>query len=125
MLAVFERKILRRIFGPTQGEKGWRVRYNAEIYVLYKAMNVTKFIKFRKLQWAGHVIRMKENRIPKKALRQTIHCKRWVGKPRKRLEDAAREDAVGLLGIRAWKIKASDREFWRQCIEEAKARYGL
>jgi hypothetical protein len=36
MLDTFDRKILRRIFGPTEDEKGWRIRYNAEIYDLYK-----------------------------------------------------------------------------------------
>jgi hypothetical protein len=58
MLDVFDRKILRWIFGPTQYEKGWRRRYNGEIYDLYKDMKVTEFIKLRRLQWAGHVIRM-------------------------------------------------------------------
>jgi hypothetical protein len=35
------------------------------------------------------------------------------------------EDSVKLLGTKALKIRAKDRQFWRQCIEEAKARYGL
>jgi hypothetical protein len=83
MLDTFERKILRQIFSPTQDDKGWRIRYNAKMYDLYKDMKVTEFIKFRRLQWAGHVIRMEENHIPKKALQQTIHGKKWMGKPRK------------------------------------------
>jgi hypothetical protein len=49
--------------------------------------------------------------IPKKAVQQTIHSKRRVGKPRKRWEDGVREDAIELLGMRAWKIKAKEREF--------------
>jgi hypothetical protein len=102
-----------------------RIRYNAEIYDLDKDMKVTEFIKFRRLHWAEHVIRMEKNRMPKKALQQTIHGKRRVGKPRKRWEDGVTEDAVELLGIRAWKSKAKDREFWRHRIEEAKARYRL
>jgi hypothetical protein len=59
-------------------------------------MKVTEFIKFRKLQWAGHVVRMEENRMPKEALQQTVHGKRRVGKSRKRWEDGVREDAVEL-----------------------------
>ncbi|KAJ4431550.1 hypothetical protein ANN_20149 [Periplaneta americana] len=35
-LAVFERKILRRIFGAIETVDGWRARYNNEIYELYK-----------------------------------------------------------------------------------------
>jgi hypothetical protein len=125
MLGAFERKTLKRIFCPTQDEKAWRTRYNAEIYDLPKDMKVTEFIKFRRLQWAGHIIRMEEHVTSKKALQQTIHCKRRVGNPRKRCEDGVREDAVELLRIWAWETKAKDREFWGQHIEQTKARYGL
>jgi hypothetical protein len=72
ILGRFERKVLRRIFSPTQDEEGWNVRYNAEIYDFYKDIKVTEFIKFRRLQWAEHVIRMEEHRITRKALQQTI-----------------------------------------------------
>jgi hypothetical protein len=80
MLDIFERKVLRRIFGSTQAEKGWRLRYNAEIYDLYKDMKVTECIKFRRLQWAEH-------RIPQKALQQRFRCRREIGKPRKRWDE--------------------------------------
>jgi hypothetical protein len=125
MLDVFKRKILTRIFGPTQDEKGWRIRYIAEIYDLYKDMNVTALTKFRRLQWAGHVIRTEEHRIPKEELQQTINCKRRKGQPRKRWKDGVREDAIMLPGTRAWKTKAKDRESWKQRTEEVKTRYGL
>jgi hypothetical protein len=62
---------------------------------------------------------------PKKDLQQTIYGKRAVGKPRKRWEDAVWEDSIKLLGTKAWKTKAKDRQFWRQCIGEATAQYGL
>jgi hypothetical protein len=68
---------------------------------------------------------MNDERISKKALQQTIYGKRAVGKHRKRWEDAVWEDSIKLLGMKAWKTKAKDREFWRQCIDEAKARYWL
>ena len=54
--------------------------------------------------------KVEDHHIPQNALQQTIHCKRWIGKPRKRCEAGVREDAVMLLGIRAWKTKAKDRE---------------
>jgi hypothetical protein len=68
---------------------------------------------------------MNDERISKKALQQTIYGKRAVGKPRKRWEDAVREDSIKLLETNAWKTEAKDRQLWRQYIEEAKARYGL
>jgi hypothetical protein len=64
-----------------------------------------------------------EHRKPKKALQQTIHCKRWIQKPRK-WEGGVREDATILLGKRTWKTKVKDREPWGQHTEEAKAQMG-
>jgi hypothetical protein len=34
-LSTFERKILRRIYGPVQDNGQWRIRYNKELYELY------------------------------------------------------------------------------------------
>lgn len=39
-------------------------------YDLYKDIKVATFIKFRILQWVGHVIRMVEQRVPQKAPQQ-------------------------------------------------------
>jgi hypothetical protein len=125
MLVAFERKILRRIYGPKKVEGVWRLRYNTEICDLYKEVKVSLFIKLRRLQGAGRVMRMYDERIPKKALQQTVYGKRAVGKPRKRWEDAVWEDCIKLLGMKAWKTKGKVRQIWRQCIEKVKARYGL
>ena len=100
---------MRWTYSPIKDDKGWRIRYNNENYDFYKEIKVATFIKFRRLQWAGH-IRMVEHRIPKKALQQTIHSNRRVGKPRKRWKDGMREDAVALCGTWTSKTKAKDRE---------------
>jgi hypothetical protein len=34
-VSTFERKILRRIYGPVQDNGQWRIRYNKELYELY------------------------------------------------------------------------------------------
>jgi hypothetical protein len=34
MLDAFKREILRWIYCPIEGDKGWRIRYNTEIYDL-------------------------------------------------------------------------------------------
>ena len=36
ILGVFERKILRVIFGPTNENGEWRIKYDNELYTLYK-----------------------------------------------------------------------------------------
>jgi hypothetical protein len=68
MLNTFEMKILRRIYGPTQEGGRWRPRWNNELYILYNEPNIVEDIKIRRLGWAGHIIRMEEERIPKKVL---------------------------------------------------------
>jgi hypothetical protein len=37
----FERKILRKIFGPTQSKGVWRIRYSDEIYKTYKDVTLS------------------------------------------------------------------------------------
>ena len=67
-------------------------------------------IKFRRLEWAGHIIRMEEQRIPKKVLDRNFHIARPVGRPRTRWADVVQRNARQLLGIRGWRSKAADRD---------------
>jgi hypothetical protein len=61
-LKIFERKILRSIYGPVQdSNKEWRVRTNQEIEALIKEENIVRFIKSQRLALYGHVNRMKDN----------------------------------------------------------------
>jgi len=55
-LGVFERKILRRIYGPTCEEAVWRSRYNEELYRLYDEADLVTTIKISRLRWTGHVM---------------------------------------------------------------------
>jgi len=48
-LLVFERKILRRIFGPTKENQMWRVKTNGELYKLIKHKNIINYIKAQRL----------------------------------------------------------------------------
>jgi hypothetical protein len=84
MVDCFERKILRRIYGPMNDDGEWRIRYNTELYRLYQDSKLSNFIKLQRLSWAGHVQRMPESRIPKKILEGNPGGKRPVGKPRTR-----------------------------------------
>jgi hypothetical protein len=70
-------------------------------------------IKIRRLGWAGHIIRMEEERIPKRDLNET------------RLVDVVQRDALQLLGIRGWRSKAANRDEWWHLMREAKAWKGL
>jgi hypothetical protein len=82
-------------------------------------------IKIRRLEWAGRIIRMEEEKIPKKILNVKFHTTSPVGRPRTRWADVVQRDALQLLGIRGWRRKAANRDGWRRLMGEAKARKGL
>jgi hypothetical protein len=92
---------------------------------LYKEPNIVEDIKIERLEWAGHIIRMEEKRVPKMILNGNFHTTRAVGRPRTRWADVVQRDALQLLGIRGWRKRAANRDKWRHLIRESKARKGL
>jgi hypothetical protein len=65
-LLVFEKKKLRRIFGPTKGKLIWRVKTNEELDKLIKHKNIINYTKAQILSWFGHVQKMPDTRTIKK-----------------------------------------------------------
>jgi hypothetical protein len=56
---IFERRILRKIFGSVQNEDGsWRIRIYYEINELIGNADIVRFIKSRRIVWLGHVMRI-------------------------------------------------------------------
>jgi len=55
-LGVFERKILRRIYGPICEVATWRSRYNEELYHLYDETDLVTTVRITRLRWAGHIV---------------------------------------------------------------------
>ncbi|GFW19655.1 uncharacterized protein TNCV_1605461 [Trichonephila clavipes] len=53
----------------------WR-RSNLELYQLYKESDTVDFIKLQRIKWAGHVVRMNENRTTKVFNAQPIGTRR-------------------------------------------------
>ena len=47
MICTFEREILRTVYGSIQDKRRWRHRWNSEIYILYKDLNIIGDIKLR------------------------------------------------------------------------------
>ena len=82
-------------------------------------------IKIRTLGRAGHIVRMGEERIPKKVLNGNFYTTRPVGRPRTKWADVVQKDALQLLGIRGWRRRTENMDEWRHLMREAKARKGL
>ena len=63
-LRVFEKRVLRRIFGPKRDEvtEEWKKLHNEELNDLYSSPNIVRVIKSGK-RCAGHVSRMGEGRV--------------------------------------------------------------
>ena len=57
-LRIFERQILRKIFGPVNIDNIWRTRNNMEIDKLIEGADIVRFIKAQRFKWLGHVQRM-------------------------------------------------------------------
>ena len=107
-LGVFERKILRRVYGPIcEG-----ARYTEELYRLYDETDLVTTIRITRIRWAGRIVRMQDNLPCKKITLDKPESRRRVGRPNLRWMDGEMRDAER-LGVRNWKSKAKDREGWR------------
>jgi hypothetical protein len=61
---MFQKRVLRRIFGPKRDEitEERRKLRNEELNDLYFSPNIFQVIKYKRMRWAGHVARVEERR---------------------------------------------------------------
>ena len=109
-LAVFERKILRRIYGPyIDSDTGeWRVCHNDELKNLFQKPDINAEINRRRLMWAGHAWR-KEGSFIKAVIKENPTGKRPLGRPRLRWEDRIKKDVKAVEPNTQWREAAEDR----------------
>jgi len=118
-LVVFERKILRGIFGPTKENQTWRIKNNEELDKLIKHENTVNYIKAQRLSCFGHVQRMPETRAAKKIFKWNPLTTRPRGRPKNRWEDSIIQDR-GQMKIKNWITCVQDRAKWKVVVEKAK-----
>ena len=122
-LSLFERKVLRCIFGAKQESGTWQKRYNYELYETFNEPNVT-YIKVKRLTWAGHLVHMNDDRTLKKIFNTKPDRVRRIGRPKLRCEDGVDQD-IRILGVKNWKKVTLKRDEWAKLLKKARAHQGL
>jgi hypothetical protein len=89
---------LRAIFGRTNDNGEWRIKYNEELYTLYKDSDIIIYIKINRLRWAGHVILLEEQNPARRVFAAVVEGRRQKGRHKLRWEDVVTGDAKKLGG---------------------------
>ena len=124
-LSVFERKILREIFGPTKEDNGiWRIRTIKELDELIKHRNVINYFKAQRLSWFGHIYRMPETSIVKRIYKWKPFTGRPAGSPKSRWEDDVRNELRKAKLVK-WTEQVQDCLKWKGVVGKVKTVPGL
>ena len=119
-LRVFERKALRRIYGPTKESDGtWRIKSNEELNRLIGNKNIINYIKAQRLAWFGHVHRMSDNSMVKKVYEWSPALTRSLGRPKNRWEDYVKSDITNMKKTN-WRDCIRNGPKWKEFVEKAK-----
>ena len=82
--------------------------------------SLTAILARSRLQWAGHVERMADDRLPKRATELREQGRRRRERPRLRWEDCVKRDVRNAGEEEDWKKKKTrDRGGWKRLPEEA------
>jgi hypothetical protein len=118
-LRIWERKVLRKIYGPVYDNGIWRIRTNKELMTLDQELDIVADIKKARLRWLGHVERMSEDRGIKKLYMSKPEGRSSVGRPKMRWLDDVEEDHRKMR-ISGWRGKARRRDEWKSVLREVK-----
>jgi hypothetical protein len=119
-LMVFERKVLRRIFGRTKERDGtWRIKTNDKLDELIRHKNIINHIKGQSLSWFGHLHRKPEERMVKRVYKWKQMLTRPLRRPKNRWADDIIND-MKKLKINNWTSCIQDRNKWKLYVEKAK-----
>ena len=81
--------------------------------------SLTERLERGRLQWAGHVERMADDRLPKRAAELLEEGRRRRVRPKLRWEDCVKRDAKKTGDEGYWKKKRGNRGGWRRIADEA------
>ena len=89
-LQVCENNWIRRIIGVVRRVERWRMK-DLRQEVGTKACIVGKIVKSQ-MKWAGHIVRMKDDKLPKRSETKKQEGFRKRGRPQLRWEDCVKRD---------------------------------
>jgi hypothetical protein len=101
-LRVWERKILSKVYGLKRDTNGWRICRNKELQDQYRSADIVTSIIVRRLEWAGHIARMDDEKVVKRVFLGNPGGRRKLGRPRLRWLDCV-EDDLKTMGVRRWR----------------------
>ena len=118
-LGVFERRVLRTIFGGVQENGVWRRRMNHELARLYGEPSIQKVAKAGRIRLAGHIARMPDSYPAKLVFASNPAGTRRRGAQRARWVDQMEHDLQSTGCPRNWRQAAMDRVNWRNHVMQA------
>ena len=118
-LGVFERRVLRAIYGPVKEGEEYRSRHNNELYQLFQEPDIITVLRANRLRWAGHVFRRSQDApVLKVTTGDFVDGKRSRGRPKNTWIGCVEQDAR-VLNIPNWQKVSKDRAVFRQSLYAA------
>ena len=115
-LHVCENNWVRKIARVTRADKRRMVELREETWV---QRSLKERLVRSRLQWAGHVERMADDRLPKRTAELREQGRRRRERPRLRWEDCVKRDVRKAGEEEDWKKKTRDRGEWKRISDEA------
>ena len=115
-LQVCENNWVRKITRVTRADRRRMVELMEETVV---QRSLTERRVRSRLQWAGHVERMADDRLPKRAAELREQGSRRRGRSMLRWEDCVKRDVRKTGEEEDWKKKTRDRGGWKRLSDEA------
>ena len=120
-----DREMTRTLKGRIVGVKNvdWRRMDELREEIGVQVSLTGRLVKCR-MRWAGHLVRMGEERIAKRADRLSEQGRRKRGRPRLRWEDCVRRDISKVWVVGEWRELAEDRRRGRSIVVKTGQKLG-